>query len=518
MPEPDPDLPIAPGGLLAGKYRLIRVIAKGGMGAIALCHHEELDQRVAIKVLLPEIIKDESSRVRFVREARAAAKLQSVHVARVTDVGTDPVIGPYLVMEYLEGSDLSQLLELRGRLPIHEVVDYVIEAIDAVAEAHSIGIVHRDLKPANLFLAERSDGTRTIKVLDFGISKLLGATAPSHVLTTTTSVVGSPAYMAPEQLRESKGVDARADVWSLGVVLYELLTQALPFDATSIAQLFVEVLEREPVHVRQRRPELPEALAATVMRCLRKDPAARFTTVAHLARALAPFGTGRAASCVQRSGVLLDDALGANGPMTAPLAGSPQAGAAAAVAETRAAAVSHGIVRTSHLPASAALSGAAPVLSATVVAPLLAPRGAVEAHTQSTWGETGTSSLPRLRGSAAAVAAGLAVAVMLLGLGGGLYVRHARHTRAVRATAITTSVVPAESVAATAPTPPTDAIPSAPPPTEAAPPSAAVNTVPSASTAVRAATAGKPHPRGASAAPSSVAAPTPPADFLDQRH
>jgi len=299
-----------------------------------------------------------------------------------------------------------------------------------------------------------------------------------------------------------------------------------PFEGASLADFFVQVLEREPAQVRQHRPEVSEALAAVVMKCLCKDAAARFTTVAHLARALAPFGTGRAASCVARSGVLLDDALGANGPTTAPLAGSPQPGAAlahtrAALAHTHAVPAPHGGVRSSNAPPIAA------VLEVPAPPAALAPRAAdVGTHTQSAWGETGPRSAHRSRGTGAAVAGGLAALVVVLGVGGGLYVRHARGVaRAAHVTAITTRVGPAESVVAAPPPPATSAAPppaveAAPPRIEAAPPP--IEATPSASVAVRAATGGKPRPRAATSAHPSPTAPppsaAPPGDFLDQRH
>jgi serine/threonine-protein kinase len=295
---------LAPGTVLGGKYRIERVLGRGGMGVVVLAHHEELDQRVAIKVLTGEIADNPEAVARFLREARSSAKLQSDHVARVTDVGRFEAIGPYMVMEYLNGVDLSQLLEAHGSRPVAEAVDYVLQALDAVAEAHSIGIVHRDLKPSNLFLADRADGTKIIKVLDFGISKVDPMHEPAtcwQKLTSTRAVIGSPAYMSPEQLKSARDVDARADIWSIGVVLYELLTGALPFDGETVGALFARIIAEDPHPLRARVADVPELLEQAVMRCLRRDAPSRWETVGDLATALAPFGSGRASKEVQRA-------------------------------------------------------------------------------------------------------------------------------------------------------------------------------------------------------------------------
>jgi eukaryotic-like serine/threonine-protein kinase len=278
------------------------------MGVILLAHHEALDQRVAIKVILEDLTEEKQVVVRFTREARAAAKLQSEHVVRVTDVGEFEGVGPYMVMEYLSGTDFGSLLADRGAFPVSEAVDYLLEAIDAIAEAHSVGIVHRDLKPANLFLARRKDGTKVVKVLDFGISKmdpLPGNVADEHALTSAKAILGTPSYMSPEQLRSAKGVDARADIWSLGVVLYELLTKVRPFDGDTFGELFTSVVSRDPKPLRAHRANIPAGLEAIVLRCLRRDPGERYADVAELAQALLPFGSGRTSKEVARATALL---------------------------------------------------------------------------------------------------------------------------------------------------------------------------------------------------------------------
>ena len=230
-----------PGDVLAGKYRVERVLGSGGMGVVVAAMHLTLQERVALKFLLPEGAKKEETVTRFLREARAAAKIKSEHVARVSDVGTLESGAPYLVMEYLDGSDLSALLRRDGPLPPRDAVEYVLQACEALAEAHAVGIVHRDLKPANLFLARHAGGAPRIKVLDFGISKLT-ARDPSMPpddpsMTRTRAWLGSPLYMSPEQMRSARDVDTRTDIWALGVILYELLSGKPPFDGETFPEL-----------------------------------------------------------------------------------------------------------------------------------------------------------------------------------------------------------------------------------------------------------------------------------------
>jgi serine/threonine protein kinase len=294
---------LAPGSLLGGKYRISRVLGQGGMGTVLLARHEELDQLFAIKVLTGDLATDPEAVTRFMREARAAAKLQSEHVVRVSDVGKFDGIGPYIVMEYLSGVDLAQRIAQGGRLPPREAVDHVLEAIDAIAEAHSRGIVHRDIKPSNLFLAERADGRTIVKVLDFGISKVdatMDAGALQHKLTSAGSVLGSPAYMSPEQLKNAREVDARADIWSLGVVLFELVSGVIPFEAETAGGVFTKVVSEDARPVRELCVEVPPALEAVIARCLRRNVDERWADVGELASALEPLGSGRAGNTVAR--------------------------------------------------------------------------------------------------------------------------------------------------------------------------------------------------------------------------
>jgi serine/threonine-protein kinase len=277
------------GEQLAGKYRIERVIGRGAMGAVFAASDEILGRHVALKLMSREHADTPESVSRFVNEARAAARIESEHVARILDVSQTDDGSPFIVLELLEGADLAQIVEAHGPQPVSEVVGWILQGLEAVAEAHSLGIVHRDLKPANLFLAQRRDGTRVVKVLDFGISKDRGTASASPRLTTTASILGSPAYMAPEQLRDARTVDARADIWGMGVALYELLTGRLPFRADNVADLFVAILESELEPVRSLRKDAPAALDDVVSRCLARDPDQRFRDVGALADALAPF-------------------------------------------------------------------------------------------------------------------------------------------------------------------------------------------------------------------------------------
>jgi len=263
------------------------------MGVIVAAYHEGLGQRFAIKIMRPEILDNEVAVTRFIAEARTAARLQSEHVTRVFDVGRLDDGVPYMIMEYLDGGDLAALVDQRGKLPIEEAVDFALQALEALAEAHAAGIVHRDLKPSNLVLTRRPDGSPHIKVVDFGISKHHGIDAPSGAgaITSTQQLLGSPSYMSPEQITSPKSVDARADIWSLGALLHELLTGTLPFQGETLGAIMAQILGQSPPRLRELRPDAPAGLEKVLRRCMARDPAARYLDVAELASALAPFGT-----------------------------------------------------------------------------------------------------------------------------------------------------------------------------------------------------------------------------------
>ncbi|MBV9949857.1 MAG: serine/threonine protein kinase, partial [Myxococcales bacterium] len=265
-------MPFGPGTVLAGKYRVERLLGEGGMGWVVVATHLQLEQRVAVKFMrASEATSGSEAVARFLREARAAARIQSDHVARVSDFGTLESGAPYLVMEYLEGQDLEALLGVRGALPVELAADYALQACEGLAEAHAAGIVHRDLKPANLFLARRTNGSIRVKLLDFGISKLAASGAPDAAMTSTQALMGSPLYMAPEQMRSSKNVDARADIWSMGVILYEMLGGRPPFDGETLPAVCARIMTEPPADLRAVRPDLPPTLAAVVMKCLEKQ-------------------------------------------------------------------------------------------------------------------------------------------------------------------------------------------------------------------------------------------------------
>jgi serine/threonine protein kinase len=290
------------GDVLAGKYRVERILGVGGMGVVVAAHHVELDNRVAIKFLRAPFLNNDEAVARFAREARAAVKITSEHVARVRDVGTLENGSPYMVIEYLEGRDLSAWLRERGPLPAEQAVDFVIQACVAVAEAHALGIIHRDLKPANLFCIRRSDGQLSIKVLDFGVSKLtdLLASGERMTMTKTSVIMGSPLYMSPEQMRSSKDVDAGTDIWALGIVLCELITGCMAFPAESVTELAIKVTNEQPLSIRRFRPDAPAGLEAAILKCLEKDRSRRYENVAELALALLPFGSKQARASVDR--------------------------------------------------------------------------------------------------------------------------------------------------------------------------------------------------------------------------
>jgi len=303
-------MPVAEGDLIADKYRVEGILGAGGMGMVVAARHLQLFERRAIKILRPEMLETPMAAKRFLREARAAARLKSEHIAKVFDMGTLPSGVPYMVMEHLEGIDLSDVLE-DGPLPLRQATLFALQVCEALAEAHGLGIIHRDLKPSNLFLCRANDGAPSIKVLDFGISKLTKPLAGEHdtTKTATGTIVGSPRYMAPEQIRGDRDIDPRIDVWALGVILYELVTGRCPFEGRDTMAILAGVLETAPKPPSAQRTNLPLSLDAVILRCLEKNPDNRPADVAALARALEPFSGAEGAALARRVSRVLSTAV-----------------------------------------------------------------------------------------------------------------------------------------------------------------------------------------------------------------
>ena len=304
-----PFYPLAIGELVGGKYQITSILGEGGMGIVFRATHVDLNCDVAIKVIRQELNQQPELIARLMQEARAAAQIRSDHVCRVLDVSRLDTGTPYVVMEYLDGKNLATVLDGKGRLPERLTVDYVLQACEAIAEAHRAGVVHRDLKPENLFLAEFPDGRRAIKVLDFGISKATGSWVKpvGKTLTNPSSAMGSPHYMAPEQMTAARDVDARADIWALGAILHQLLTGHLAFDGDSLPAVCAAVLQSEPTPVREYLPEVSQGLEEAILLCMVKNRDRRLATVAELARLISPFGSAQAAQSAARIYRLLDE-------------------------------------------------------------------------------------------------------------------------------------------------------------------------------------------------------------------
>jgi serine/threonine-protein kinase len=296
--------PIEIGETLAGKYFVEEVIGEGGAGVVVAAQHLELDERVAIKFLRADVMHDPDIVARFAHEAKAAVAIKCEYVARVFDVGVAPSGAPYFVMEHLEGHDLAVELLHRGPLPVKDAVECAMQVCEALAAAHAKGIIHRDIKPENLFLVDRGDAIPIIKVLDFGVSKaqglgsIFGSSLPK---LDKTRVLGTPVYMSPEQIRSSEDVDERTDIWSLGMVLYELMTGAPGFVSDSISAVCKLIVNDPLPPVSSRRPDLPPGLATVIERCLEKEPDKRFPNVGELSLALLPFAPKRARLCAERA-------------------------------------------------------------------------------------------------------------------------------------------------------------------------------------------------------------------------
>ncbi len=303
------------GDVVAEKYVVERLLGSGGMGSVYSARHVALEQLVAIKFLAKGVLPDEEAYARFRLEAKAVVRLKSDHVAKVYDVGVHGDDLPFIVMEHLDGEDLSSMTKARGLLPVAAASEYAMQACEALAEAHALGIVHRDVKPANLFVTRSASGWPLVKVLDFGVSKTTTADGGFDV-TRTAAMLGSPKFMSPEQMEDPRGVDARTDVWSLGVCLYRMLAGRGPFEAETLARLCQLVIHEQPPTLRTLRADLPPAYEHIVEKCMEKDRAHRFADVAQLAGALAPFALDpeQARERVTRIAAMLGVPIPAFGP------------------------------------------------------------------------------------------------------------------------------------------------------------------------------------------------------------
>jgi len=288
---------VKPGDIIAGKYRVERVLASGGMGSVVKARHEVLHQDVAIKLMHQSLAGSDMARRRFLREARAAAKISSDYVARVTDVDVLPNGTPLMVMEFLDGEELHAIMRRNVRLPVKEAVDYVVQALVGLQAAHDIGVVHRDLKPSNLFVTEGPGGQKRVKLLDFGISKVLEEAA-SEALRAGASTgahtsLGTPRYMSPEQIRSAKDVDERTDLWSAGLILYQAVTGSFPFEGDTAGEVLANVMTVSVPKLSAMTPDAPAGLSEVVDRCLMRDRDDRYASAQHLIKALAPFASKR---------------------------------------------------------------------------------------------------------------------------------------------------------------------------------------------------------------------------------
>lgn len=452
-----------------GKYVVDRIIGSGGMGLVLAARHEALEELVAIKLLRPKAAGDKIHAERFAREARSMIKIKSEHVVRVLDAGTLESGAPYIVMEYLVGRDLAQILRSEGTLHYQRAADLMLQVCEAVASAHAVGVIHRDLKPSNFFVTQRADGTTLVKVLDFGISKAIGTDGiVDPTLTETQAVFGSPTYMSPEQIRSAKHVDHRSDIWSLGVGLYEMVTGRLPFAADNVAGLLASIVADPPFYPRGFIPDLPEEFEQMLLALLAKDPKQRPQTVADFAFRLAAFATPSVEThtLVERIARLADRAVPAPHAVTTgpKLPGPPPP------------------VAPSPPSPNVSLSSSSPSISSVPLIP-------IPPH-PSSFGSTGTdlsAEAPVRRGSTlAAVGVGLAVAALILAGFGAYYVRSstARTDPAAAATATATASPAGEPsiVTPVTTTSPVATLAVAPPSAVAPPPPAPAETVATATT------------------------------------
>ena len=372
-------VPVVPGStihigdLIAGKYRILGMLAIGGVGMVLKAEEAKLDRVVAVKLLLPNRAKDSAIAARFEKEARSAVKLKSEHVARIIELGELDNHQPFIVLEFLEGQDLAEHIEENGPLPPSTAVDYTLQACEALAEAHALGLVHRDLKPANLFLALRPGGTRILKVIDFGLAKTTrfartGTSGPDTSITSATAVVGTPRYMAPEQLRGTKQVDGRTDIWALGATLYEMLSGRPAFDGPNVTEVWDAILRGAPPSLSEVRKDVPSELAAVVARCMEKDPRARYGSVAEMAADLVDLGSPESRVHALRAIRACREGIGhSDTPVSAP-AQTAREGTTTLLSRLRRAGKPPDSIKTSALFATAAIAALVGIAGGTVFA------------------------------------------------------------------------------------------------------------------------------------------------------
>jgi eukaryotic-like serine/threonine-protein kinase len=360
----EPEGAIARIGTVVDKYTIVRILGRGGMGAVYEARHWKLARRVAIKFLLPDFAANREVLRRFENEAKAAGGLEHPNLAAVTDFGRADDGSPYLVMEFLEGEDCAKLLSRQGSLAASRAANIVVQACRGLAVAHKATIVHRDLKPENLFVTDAGDGSDLIKVLDFGIAKL--RVADAGVVTGTGATFGTAYYMSPEQARGAGEVDPRTDVWSMGVVLYELLSGRKPFLGEQFLEVIHQILSFDPPPLATLRPDLPPKLVAAVESAMKKDLRERLPSVVSLAEALAPFVGARGAAESPRSAPAFEPTLATPGTNVG--VGGPSLGARASVVEGEKSGVPATSAATSRGSLKVALAvGAVVVLAAVIV-------------------------------------------------------------------------------------------------------------------------------------------------------
>lgn len=277
---------LEPGDVIDGKYRVVRQLGEGGMGAVFEAEHIRIERRVAIKVMRAQIARDKDSVLRFEREARAAARIGSSRVADVLDLGELPGGDRFMVMEFLDGESLADRLDDRGRLGTREAVDLVVQLLEGLARVHAAGIIHRDLKPANVFLVKSETGADFVKVLDFGLCKMTES-GGAALVNTDIDLLATPAYMSPEHLESGpKRLDARSDLYGVGVILYRALAGRLPVAGANLLELLSNLRAGRTTPVRELVADLPDSLVAVVDKAIEWDPKARFQTASEFREAL----------------------------------------------------------------------------------------------------------------------------------------------------------------------------------------------------------------------------------------